>query len=73
MRKIDQHDHYRITEDGAEAVALALAHRHRAWRIIRRIQRARSEWGRPRSIAARLSGKLKQVGRNPDVDRRCAR
>ena len=39
LSKIDQHDHNRITEDGAEAVALALAHRHRAWRVIRRMQR----------------------------------
>jgi hypothetical protein len=39
LNKIDQHDHNRITEDGAEAVALALGHRHRAWRVIRRMQR----------------------------------
>ena len=39
LSKIDQHDHNRITEDGAEAVALAVAHRHRAWRVIRRMQR----------------------------------
>lgn len=39
LSKIDQHDHNRITEDGAEAVALALVHRHRAWRVIRRMQR----------------------------------
>jgi hypothetical protein len=39
LSKLDQHDHNRITEDGAEAVALALAHRHRAWRVIRRMQR----------------------------------
>jgi len=39
LSKIDQHDHNPITEDGAEAVALALAHRHRAWRVIRRMQR----------------------------------
>ena len=26
LAKIDMHDHNRITEDGAEAVALALAH-----------------------------------------------
>jgi hypothetical protein len=39
LSKIDQHDHNRITEDGAEAVVLALAHRHRAWRVIRRMQR----------------------------------
>ncbi len=39
LSKIDQHDHNRITEDGAEAVALTLGHRHRAWRVIRRMQR----------------------------------
>jgi hypothetical protein len=39
MSKIDQHDHNRITEDGAEAMALTLAHRHRAWRVVRRMQR----------------------------------
>jgi hypothetical protein len=39
LGKIDQHDHNRITEDGAEAIALALAQRHRAWRVIRRMQR----------------------------------
>lgn len=39
LNKIDQHDHNRITEDGAEAVALALVHGHRAWRVIRRMQR----------------------------------
>jgi len=39
LTRVDQHDHNRITEDGAEAVALALAHRHRAWRVIRRMQR----------------------------------
>ncbi len=89
MSKIDQHDHNRITEDGAEAVALALAHRHRAWRIIRRMQRGgRADWlledaggetvalevsGVDRgSIATRLSEKLKQVGKNADVDQRWA-
>ncbi len=39
LSKIDQHDYNRITEDGAEAVALALAYRHRAWRVVRRMQR----------------------------------
>jgi hypothetical protein len=39
LGKIDQHDHNRITEDGAEAVALAVAHRYRAWRVVRRMQR----------------------------------
>ena len=36
---MDQHDHNRITEESAEAVALALAHRHRTWHVIRRMQR----------------------------------
>jgi hypothetical protein len=39
LSKIEQHDHNRITEDGAEAVALAAAHQHRAWRVVRRMQR----------------------------------
>lgn len=34
LGKIDQHDHNQITEDGAEAVALALANQHRPWRRI---------------------------------------
>ena len=34
-----QHDHNRITEDGAEAIALAVAHKTRAWRVVRRMQR----------------------------------
>ena len=37
LSKIDQHDDNRITEDGAEAVALAVAHRHSGWRVIRRM------------------------------------
>jgi hypothetical protein len=36
---MDQHDYDRVTEDGAEAVALALAHRNRGWRVVRRLQR----------------------------------
>jgi hypothetical protein len=36
---IDQHDHNRITEDGAEAVTLVAAHQHLAWRVVRRMQR----------------------------------
>jgi hypothetical protein len=39
LATIGQHDHNRITEDGAEAVALALASRHRGWRVVRRLQR----------------------------------
>lgn len=39
LGRIDQHDDNRITEDGAEAVILAMAHRHRAWCVVRRMQR----------------------------------
>ena len=39
LSKLDQHDHDRITEDGAEAVILAVAYRDRAWCIVRRMQR----------------------------------
>src|SRR5437879_5297752 len=39
LGEIIQHDDNRVTEDGAEAVALAVAHRHRGWRVIRRMQR----------------------------------
>ena len=64
LSKIDQHDHNRITEDGAEAVALALVHRHRAWRVIRRMQREEhSDWlledargGKRQVVALEVSG-----------------
>ena len=39
LSKLDQHDDNRITEEGAEAVALAVAHKPRAWRVVRRMQR----------------------------------
>jgi len=39
LSQVDQHDENRITEDGAEAVALAVAHRHRGWCVVRRMQR----------------------------------
>jgi hypothetical protein len=39
LASLNQHDQNRITEDGAEAVALALAHRDRGWRIVRRMQK----------------------------------
>lgn len=39
MTTIAQHDSNRITEDGAEAVTLAMIHKHREWRIVRRMQR----------------------------------
>jgi hypothetical protein len=41
----EQHDEKRITEDGAEAVALAFAHRFRGWSIVRRMQQEeRADW-----------------------------
>lgn len=39
MTTIEMHDHNRITEDGAEAVTLAVMHQHLAWRVVRRMQR----------------------------------
>jgi hypothetical protein len=39
MTTIKLHDHNRITEDGAEAVTLAVMHRHLEWRVVRRMQR----------------------------------
>jgi hypothetical protein len=63
-RDIAQHDHNRITEDGAEAVALAVAHRHREWRVVRRLQREEhADWlleavqeGKRQTIAMEVSG-----------------
>jgi hypothetical protein len=59
LSKIDQHDHNQITEDGAEAVMLAVAHRHRAWCVVRRLQREEhADWlledtaGRQRQVVA---------------------
>jgi hypothetical protein len=34
-----QLDYHRVTEDGAEAVALALVHSSRSWVVLRRLQR----------------------------------
>lgn len=34
-----QLDYHRVTEDGAEAVALALVHAARSWVVLRRLQR----------------------------------
>lgn len=45
LGEMPQHDYNRITEDGAEAAALALAYCHREWRVIRRMQREeRADW-----------------------------
>jgi len=58
---MDHHDHNRVTEDGAEAVALAVAHGHAAWRVLRRMQREENaDWlledGDQRLIALEVSG-----------------
>lgn len=73
LSKIDQHDDNRITEDGAEAVVLAIAHRHRAWCVVRRMQREEhADWlledtagGQRQVIALEVSG----VGRGSIVAR----
>jgi hypothetical protein len=59
LSDLEQHDYNRVTEDGAEAVALALAHRGRGWRIVRRMQREEyADWlleqteGGPRQLVA---------------------
>jgi hypothetical protein len=42
---LEQYDSKRITEDGAEAIALAVAHKMRAWRVIRRMQQGKfADW-----------------------------
>lgn len=45
LTNLEQHDFNRVTEDGAEAVVLALAHRARGWRVVRRMQQGeRADW-----------------------------
>jgi len=45
LSDLEQHDGNRVTEDGAEAICLILAHRARGWRIVRRMQREESaDW-----------------------------
>jgi hypothetical protein len=42
---LDQHDTRRLTEDGAEAIALVLGHRARGWRVVRRMQQGENaDW-----------------------------
>ncbi len=61
---LDQHDSKRLTEDGAEAVALAHGHLAYGWRIVRRMQQGESaDWLLDRSsdgtrqlIALEVSG-----------------
>lgn len=41
----EQHDYKRITEDGAEAIALAVAHETKAWGVVRRMQQGEhADW-----------------------------
>jgi hypothetical protein len=64
LNHIDQHDHNRITEEGAEVVALVLAHRYRSWQLVRRMQRGdRADWlladlrdGVQQEVALEISG-----------------
>ena len=61
---LDQHDSKRLTEDGAEAIALAHGHRARGWRIVRRMQQGENaDWllegsseGSRQLIALEVSG-----------------
>jgi hypothetical protein len=58
------HDQHRVTEDGAEAIVLALAHLDQGWRIVRRMQREEhADWlledtgkGPRQMIALEVSG-----------------
>jgi hypothetical protein len=64
LSALDQHDYNQITEDGAEALVLAVAHRHQGWRIVRRMQREEcADWlledmvdGERRVVALEISG-----------------
>lgn len=42
---MEQHDSKRITEDGAEAIALAVAFETKDWRVVRRLQQGENaDW-----------------------------
>jgi len=42
---LEQHDSKRITEDGAEAIALAVPHESKAWHVVRRLQQGEhADW-----------------------------
>ena len=63
LNGIAQHENNRITEDGAEAVSLALGHLYREWRVIRRMQREEhADWlledvrGKRQVVALEVSG-----------------
>ncbi|MBM4031359.1 MAG: hypothetical protein FJ291_06180 [Planctomycetes bacterium] len=45
LRALEQHDSKRVTEDGAEAIALAVAHETKEWHVVRRLQQGESaDW-----------------------------
>jgi hypothetical protein len=57
----DQLDRHRVTEDGAEAVALSLVHAERGWTVRRRLQRGEhADWllrdDRQQLVALEISG-----------------
>ena len=66
LDEAEVHDHNRITEDGAEAIALAVAHRTKTWQVVRRGQskhKERGDWvlehvsdGKRRRIVLEVSG-----------------
>lgn len=58
----EQLDDHRVTEDGAEAVALAVVHAHHGWTVLRRLQRGDyADWllavpGTQKRVALEVSG-----------------
>lgn len=67
---VEQHDQHRITEDAAEAIALALVYVARGWVVRRRLQRGESaDWllqdPETRLVALEISG----IDQGADSDR----
>ena len=68
---IDMHDRNRVTEDGAEAVALAVAHRHHGWQVVRRVQQGNhADWlledsrsGRGKKLPWKSAASTKEASR----------
>lgn len=87
LEDLAQHDPNKITEDGAEVVALAIAHRSNGWQVVRRMDEEHADWllgnGEATlalevsgvahgSITKRLTEKLRQVLNAEDVRERWA-
>jgi hypothetical protein len=54
---LDQHDTKRLTDDGAEAMALVLGHQARGWRVVRRLQQGEhADWLLEESSGGQTSG-----------------